>query len=348
MGTSATALERPLARLPWRAPPDALHRSWALNRPLTVLGVAMGLTLAAATAGLVLDPRVITGQPAWLKPAKFAVSIAIYSFTLVWLLGFVRGHGRWVGLVSWATAVALLGEMVVLVLQVVRGTASHFNVATPLDAALWNTMGGLIVVVWLMGLLAAALLLVQRFPEPVFAWGLRLGLAVALAGMAAGLLMTSPTRRNGRPPAPGRGSPSPAPTAWACPTTAPACPWSAGAPPGATCASATSWASTACRRWRWLAGCSPGPRPRAGSPAATASPSSGWPAWATPGCWPWSSGRPCAANRSPPRTRRRCWRWRGSSSRRPSPPASVVLHGRGRGAWKTAPAAVRPRRGPGA
>ena len=193
MGTSATALERPLARLPWRAPPDALHRSWALNRPLTVLGVAMGLTLAAATAGLVLDPRVITGQPAWLKPAKFAVSIAIYSFTLVWLLGFVRGHGRWVGLVSWATAVALLGEMVVLVLQVVRGTASHFNVATPLDAALWNTMGGLIVVVWLMGLLAAALLLVQRFPEPVFAWGLRLGLAVALAGMAAGLLMTSPT-----------------------------------------------------------------------------------------------------------------------------------------------------------
>ena len=201
MGTSATALERPLARLPWRAPPDALHRSWALNRPLTVLGVAMGLTLAAATAGLVLDPRVITGQPAWLKPAKFAVSIAIYAFTLVWLLGFVRGHGRWVGLVSWATAVALLGEMVVLVLQVVRGTASHFNVATPLDAALWNTMGGLIVVVWLMGLLAAALLLVQRFPEPVFAWGLRLGLAVALAGMAAGLLMTSPTppQRAGRP-----------------------------------------------------------------------------------------------------------------------------------------------------
>ena len=48
-------------------------------------------------------------------------------------------------------------------------------------------------VVWLMGMLAAALLLVQRFPEPVFAWGLRLGIVVALAGMAAGYFMTSPT-----------------------------------------------------------------------------------------------------------------------------------------------------------
>src|SRR5687768_12393009 len=190
MTTGAITLERPSAPITWPAPLDILRRSWALNRPLTLLGVTMALTLAAATAGLILDPRVITGQPAWLKPAKFAVSITIYAFTLVWLLGFVRGHRRLVGLVSWATTVALLVEMVVIVLQVARGTTSHFNVATPLDAALWSTMGAFVVLVWLMGILAAVLLLVQRLPDQIFAWGLRLGIVVALAGMAAGYLMT--------------------------------------------------------------------------------------------------------------------------------------------------------------
>jgi hypothetical protein len=34
--------------------------------------------LAVSLAGLLLDPRVITGAPAWLKPIKFAISISIY------------------------------------------------------------------------------------------------------------------------------------------------------------------------------------------------------------------------------------------------------------------------------
>jgi hypothetical protein len=178
-----------------------------LNRPLTVLGAAMVLTMAAAAAGLILDPRVITGQPAWLKPAKFAVSTAIYAFTLVWLLSFIRGHRWLVGLVSWATAAALFVEVGIIVLQVVRGTTSHFNVATPLDTALWQTMAGFIVTVWLMGLLAAGLLLVQRLPDPTFAWSLRLGIAVALAGMASGFLMTAPTPAQRAAARAGRGRP---------------------------------------------------------------------------------------------------------------------------------------------
>lgn len=48
----------------------------------------MIVVLAGASVGLVVYSRVITGAPAWLKPAKFAVSIAIYCFTLLWLLTF--------------------------------------------------------------------------------------------------------------------------------------------------------------------------------------------------------------------------------------------------------------------
>jgi Na+/phosphate symporter len=77
-------------RLATLDPGAALRRAWAANRSLTLLGVAMLLTLVVALAGLALDPRVITGAPAWLKPAKFAISVAIYSFTFVWLLSRCR------------------------------------------------------------------------------------------------------------------------------------------------------------------------------------------------------------------------------------------------------------------
>jgi hypothetical protein len=174
-------------------PRALLRRAWAANRSLTFLGLAMLLALMVSLVGIALDPRVITGAPAWLKPAKFGVSIAIYSFTLLWLLTFVQGRPRLVSLISIATTISFVVEMVVVVLQVVRGTTSHFNIGTPLDEMLWDTMGRFVIVIWLMNLLAAVLLLIQRLPDPAFAWALRLGLLLTLVGAASGFLMTRPT-----------------------------------------------------------------------------------------------------------------------------------------------------------
>ena len=169
-----------------------LRRAWALNAPLTLLGVVMVGTLLAALVGLVVDHQVITGAPAWLKPAKFALSVTIYCFTFVYLLQFVQGHKRLVAFVANATAVALLVEMVIIVGQVIRGTTSHFNYSTPLNAALFMTMAGFITLVWVMALILGVLLL-QRMPDPVWAWSLRLSVLIALAGMGVAFLMTRPT-----------------------------------------------------------------------------------------------------------------------------------------------------------
>ncbi|MBA3952578.1 MAG: hypothetical protein H0X57_11955 [Rubrobacter sp.] len=153
----------------------------------------MLLVLGAALIGVLLDPRVITGAPAWLKPMKFAISISIYCFTLLWLLTFVRGRPRLVGIIGWVTALALFVEMVLIVGAAALGATSHFNVSTPLHAAVWGTMGASIVLVWVMNLLTAVLLLFQRLPDPAFAWALRLGLVVSLVGMGVAFLMTNPT-----------------------------------------------------------------------------------------------------------------------------------------------------------
>ncbi|MDQ3306933.1 MAG: hypothetical protein M3499_00990 [Actinomycetota bacterium] len=174
-------------------PRDVLLTAWQLNRPLTLVGLLMVGVLAITLVGLVVDPRVITGDPAWLKPTKFAISISIYSFTLLWLLTFVRGHARLVRLVSWGTAMALGVEMVLIAGAVVFGTTSHFNVATPLNAAVWGAMGLAIALTWILNLVAVVLLLFQRLPDPAFAWSLRLGLIVSSVGMAVAFFMTAPT-----------------------------------------------------------------------------------------------------------------------------------------------------------
>jgi hypothetical protein len=71
-----------------------------VRSPLKILVLAMLATLAVALVGLIVDPTQITGRPAWLKPAKFAISVAVYAATLLWLLSFVQGRRRLVRLAS--------------------------------------------------------------------------------------------------------------------------------------------------------------------------------------------------------------------------------------------------------
>src|SRR6266403_18123 len=81
-----------------------LRSAFAVNRALTILAVTMLIMFVATLLGIFVDHRVITGAPAWLKPAKFAISVSVYCFTFVWLLGFVENHPRLVRVVANVTA----------------------------------------------------------------------------------------------------------------------------------------------------------------------------------------------------------------------------------------------------
>ena len=84
------------AQLPFSSRRELTSEAWHRNPPLVALVLAMLVVAAVAILGLVVDPRVITGAPAWMKPLKFAVSIAIYGVTLLWMLTFIRiGRGSW-------------------------------------------------------------------------------------------------------------------------------------------------------------------------------------------------------------------------------------------------------------
>jgi hypothetical protein len=179
---------------PLLARPAALvARLWHTSPPLTAAGLLMIPVLAAALAGLWLDPRLITGAPAWLKPAKFAASIAIYTLTLAWVFTALPAWTRTRRVVGWMTAVTLVLEIAIIALQAWRGTTSHFNVGTPVDGVLFSTMGLAIVVQTLASVAVAAALWRQAFADRALGWALRLGLTLTIVGATTGGLMTRPT-----------------------------------------------------------------------------------------------------------------------------------------------------------
>jgi hypothetical protein len=132
-------------------------------------------------------------MPAWLKPAKFAISIAIYTLTLAWVFVYLPEWPRLRSVTGWITSVVMVLEMGIIGIQAARGTTSHFNVATPLDAALFTIMGVAILIAWLASIGVAVTLFRQKFADPVMGWALRMGVPITVLGMATGGLMTVPT-----------------------------------------------------------------------------------------------------------------------------------------------------------
>ena len=173
--------------------PSLWQRSANLSRPLTFVLAFMLVAFIVGIVGLFVDQQLITGAPAWLKPLKFAISISVYVATIIFLLQFLILRPRLVKFVEYVTAVSLVIEMIIIALQIIRGTTSHFNMTTFLNAALFDTMGGFILAVWVAAIILAIVLLFQPFTDPVWAWTIRLGLIATILGMAVGGLMLAPT-----------------------------------------------------------------------------------------------------------------------------------------------------------
>jgi hypothetical protein len=177
------------------APADSLvSRLWRISPALVAVGVLMSVAAVASLVGVFLDPRVITGAPAWLKPLKFAVSTAVYSFTLAWVFTYLTDWPRVRRVVGWTTAIVFVLEVVIIDAQAWRGTTSHFNAATGLDRALYAVMGAAIVSQTLLSSAVVVALWRQRFAARSMGWALRFGMALTIVGALTGGLMTRPTQ----------------------------------------------------------------------------------------------------------------------------------------------------------
>jgi hypothetical protein len=143
--------------------------------------------------GVFVDPRIITGAPAWLKPLKFAISTAVYSLTLAWIFTYLADWRRMRRFVGWTTAIVFLLEVALIDYQAWRGTTSHFNVATRFDGTIFVVMGTAILLQTLASVTVVAALWRHRFTERPLGWALRVGMTLTVIGAFTGPLMTRPT-----------------------------------------------------------------------------------------------------------------------------------------------------------
>lgn len=170
-----------------------LRKICSNSPPLAAVTLLMLAAFLFSLAGMYLDPRTITGVPAWLKPAKFAISTAIYTGTLAWLFGYITVWPRFKRALGAVIVAVIVLEVAIIDVQAARGTTSHFNVGTALDAALWAIMAMGILMLWLASVGVVAALFRQRFADPAWGWALRLGMLISVVGAALGGVMTRPT-----------------------------------------------------------------------------------------------------------------------------------------------------------
>ena len=165
-----------------------LHRRDPLLSIVGRVHVALAVIFVAA---MPFDERTILGVDPWVKPFKFAVSIAIYLLSVAWLLGYVRPAApRAATWISRGVSLVMLIEITCIAAQSLRGVRSHFNHDTALDDAIFSVMGSMIAANTLLVVLLLVLFL-QRpegLPSPQL-WGIRFGLVLLLLASGVGGLM---------------------------------------------------------------------------------------------------------------------------------------------------------------
>lgn len=165
---------------------------WRRNRILAGLAALQALLLVGFVAGLALDPRTVGGDPAWLKPAKFAGSIALLAGALAWLSEHLPIGERRLRAASLAIGAVGVFEIALIGTQAARGVPSHFNDATPLDLGVYAAMGLAISLLWALVVLLAALTWRRSMTvRPAFAAGVRFGLALFSLGAGVGFVIVA-------------------------------------------------------------------------------------------------------------------------------------------------------------
>ena len=121
---------------------------------VTLIGLGLLALVPLGALWALLDTRRVGHERVAIKPTKFALSLAVYLLTVAWMLHYVRAERLESGLVELATWGLLSGatvEFLCIVGQAARGRRSHFNSATPVDAAISIVMG--VLAILLVGVL---------------------------------------------------------------------------------------------------------------------------------------------------------------------------------------------------
>lgn len=164
-----------------------------LKRRNTLLFWFGWLNLLAAAICVIMffkDDTIVLGINAWIKPLKFYISIAIFSWTMGWYLEYLQQPLKRLSY-SLMVIVVMSFEMVVITWQASQGRLSHFNIETPLYGTLFTMMGVAItiLVVW-TAYITYVFFKKKTFQVPLhYIWAIRISLIIFIIYSFEGGLM---------------------------------------------------------------------------------------------------------------------------------------------------------------
>lgn len=179
-------------RLPHRTATAAVRELRRRNRVLFTVAL-VNIALAAVFTGLMyVDGRTLLGRNVWTKPWKFATSIAVFTATMGWILRSLSLTDRVTRLATYVIGGAMSIEIALISTQAARGVASHFNMSTPMDSAIYGVMG---ITISISSVVVAYVLwrIVRNPPDlaPAYLWGIGLGMFLFVVASFEGWLMIS-------------------------------------------------------------------------------------------------------------------------------------------------------------
>lgn len=134
----------------------------------------------------------VLGINAFVKPAKFFVSIWIFCWTMGWFTGLLPRQ-RSVIVYSWVVVVVMSIELAIITGQASLGRLSHFNTSSALDVGLFAVMGVAITILTAWTGYIGYLFFKYRpaTVSPTYWWGIRFGILLFVIFAFEGFMMAT-------------------------------------------------------------------------------------------------------------------------------------------------------------
>lgn len=160
------------------------------NRILAIFGSITIILFIIMGIISLFDSRSVLNIPLWYKPMKFSISIAIFSWTMAWIL-FYLPQTRKSSTISWTIVIVLSIEIIIITFQAARGELSHFNVSSLFNGVLFQVMG--IAIVINSAMVGWALVLFSKVSTLPLAYkrGIQIGFIIFLLASLEGFIMVS-------------------------------------------------------------------------------------------------------------------------------------------------------------
>lgn len=128
---------------------------------------------------------------AWYKPFKFAFSTFLFAWAMAWYCYYLPSFN--IQLFNWSVIILLGFEIIYIAFQASKGQLSHYNLSTPVYAALYSMMAIAATLVTIYTAYIGFLFFKNDFPflPNYYLWAIRLGILIFVAFSLEGFVMGS-------------------------------------------------------------------------------------------------------------------------------------------------------------